>query len=725
MKKLITILFFVLAAKAAFSQFPSVQYFGSSTTLTEFRGATKADSGLAVGGFADTAHVNLNPYIKTYAGMLVRTANQLWMRNSTANKWLGPVLVSVPNLQAVFDAGTDLTPSNYSIDGGNGSTSNLEFTDFNDFSVNTASFSLPAIIGSHNAVDSMMVWNASSKTVGYRPIPSPGTGTLTNLATGLGLSGGPVTTTGTIIVDTTLIPDKLAVTNITSAWQYTTVQKFIGDALGVTQSATKGILLINNTAAVNGTQQMSPALFFQGRVFNTSGSTETPVAFKIDVLPVQAATGSATWQLATSINGGAFTNKITVSSSGTTTFGSGGSNVILGNSGDAFALTLSASTQISNSNTIGSQFTYRTTNGGSNVVPLDFFGNPNSSAAGSLGYTFDLTNQFSLTAGNGTRHIARASIQLAGLVNTAGSETGDMAFFTQGPTAGAAMSEKLRISSGGLVTIGTTSTATAAQTIPLTIYNTSSSASAITEQRFYNDQGTTTSDGFRIFYASSAFASPYASSAGFWNYEAGPIVFATNNSEKMRIATGGTLLLSGLTAGTNTWLNIGAGTTAVSQINLAAGTLRTTPVSGDVEYDGTNLYLTPTGAIRKTLTTNIVSRSAAQTAAVATVVTQTVGAADASYIISANVLVTTSTVHSFTVTCAYTDEGNTARTITMTFSNLAGTLLTAIANAAGAVPYEGVPLHIRAKAATTITLATTGTFTTVVYNIDGRISQIQ
>jgi len=35
-----------------------------------------------------------------------------------------------------------------------------------------------------------------------------------------------------------------------------------------------------------------------------------------------------------------------------------------------------------------------------------------------------------------------------------------------------------------------------------------------------------------------------------------------------------------------------------------------------------------------------------------------------------------------------------------------------------------MPIHIRCKAATTITIATTGTFTTVTYNVEGRIAQI-
>jgi hypothetical protein len=118
-------------------------------------------------------------------------------------------------------------------------------------------------------------------------------------------------------------------------------------------------------------------------------------------------------------------------------------------------------------------------------------------------------------------------------------------------------------------------------------------------------------------------------------------------------------------------------------------------------------------------------RATAQTAANASVATFTVGGADASFEVSANVRPTTATTHSFTVTCAYTDEGNTARTATLTFFLVAGSaLVTAVANGAGTVPHHGIPIHIRCKAATTITIATTGTFTTVVYNVEACIRKI-
>jgi hypothetical protein len=120
-------------------------------------------------------------------------------------------------------------------------------------------------------------------------------------------------------------------------------------------------------------------------------------------------------------------------------------------------------------------------------------------------------------------------------------------------------------------------------------------------------------------------------------------------------------------------------------------------------------------------------RVTAQTAAVASIAAYTVGAADGTFEVSANVLVTTSTTHTFTLTCAYTDEGNSARTLTMTFGLVAGGVATtSIANAAGAVPYHGVPVTIRCKAATSITIASAagGTYTTVTYNAEGIIKQL-
>lgn len=114
-------------------------------------------------------------------------------------------------------------------------------------------------------------------------------------------------------------------------------------------------------------------------------------------------------------------------------------------------------------------------------------------------------------------------------------------------------------------------------------------------------------------------------------------------------------------------------------------------------------------------------------AAVASVCATLVGASDATYEILMNVLVTTSTTHTFTCQCTYTDEGNTGRTVTMPF-RLVGdtTALTSSIAATATVPYIGVPLLIRCKAATAITLLTqaAGTYTAVTYNVEGLIRKV-
>lgn len=113
-------------------------------------------------------------------------------------------------------------------------------------------------------------------------------------------------------------------------------------------------------------------------------------------------------------------------------------------------------------------------------------------------------------------------------------------------------------------------------------------------------------------------------------------------------------------------------------------------------------------------------RFTAQTAAKASVATYTVGAADGSFLVSANVNVTAFTLGTFNVTCAYTDETNTAQTLKLNFSSVTGTIGIALA-AAG--PFEGIPAHIRCKAGTAITIATSGTFTTLTYNVEANIYQ--
>jgi hypothetical protein len=100
-------------------------------------------------------------------------------------------------------------------------------------------------------------------------------------------------------------------------------------------------------------------------------------------------------------------------------------------------------------------------------------------------------------------------------------------------------------------------------------------------------------------------------------------------------------------------------------------------------------------------------------------------AADGTFFVVANVLVTATTACSFTMTVTYTDEGNTARTLILSFTQVAGIPLQTITNVTGTGPYEGVLVAVRAKGGTAITIQTAagGTYTGVTYNASADILQ--
>jgi hypothetical protein len=57
-----------------------------------------------------------------------------------------------------------------------------------------------------------------------------------------------------------------------------------------------------------------------------------------------------------------------------------------------------------------------------------------------------------------------------------------------------------------------------------------------TRYRLYNDSGTTATDGATLFLMGSSVGGGYANAFGVWNYENGEIIFASNNTETLRIA---------------------------------------------------------------------------------------------------------------------------------------------------------------------------------------------
>lgn len=90
------------------------------------------------------------------------------------------------------------------------------------------------------------------------------------------------------------------------------------DANSVTQADANGIIMANATAAIAGTQSISPPIIWQGNGWRTTSTAASrDVRFRADMLPVQGSGNpSGTWRLASSINGGAYVNQLTLTSGG-------------------------------------------------------------------------------------------------------------------------------------------------------------------------------------------------------------------------------------------------------------------------------------------------------------------------------------------------------------------------------------------------------------------------
>ncbi|MDB5255181.1 MAG: cell wall surface anchor family protein [Candidatus Nomurabacteria bacterium] len=86
--------------------------------------------------------------------------------------------------------------------------------------------------------------------------------------------------------------------------------------LGVTQTDTSGLAIVNTNAAALGAQQISPALRFTGNGWGTTASTSQAISFRQYVVPVQDLVPSGYLTLESSVNGGAYANAMAVTSAG-------------------------------------------------------------------------------------------------------------------------------------------------------------------------------------------------------------------------------------------------------------------------------------------------------------------------------------------------------------------------------------------------------------------------
>lgn len=217
----------------------------------------------------------------------------------------------------------------------------------------------------------------------------------------------------------------------------------------------EAIILDNTTPAINGVQQFSPSLKFRGRGWGTTAGTSQTFDFLFQNVVSQGGTPSGSLQILSSLNGSTPATVASLTSSGifATAIGNftgagvaggtvwGGTQVIAGTAGFS-----------------GTQ--YRLINGGAAFTP-SLHATTSAVTAGTVSLGYDITNQMTFLAANASStRIARASIGITNLVNTAAGERGDLIFNTQ-RTAGLAVTESMRLTNDGSLGIGGTPVASA------------------------------------------------------------------------------------------------------------------------------------------------------------------------------------------------------------------------------------------------------------------------
>lgn len=168
----------------------------------------------------------------------------------------------------------------------------------------------------------------------------------------------------------------------------------------------------------------------------------------------------------------------------------------------------------------------------------------------------------------------------------------------------------------------------------------------------------------------------------------GGMVAIISTSPKTALTVGGGITATSSVTANSFWLDNGTQLTSVSSVTLANG------------------------------------RAVAQTAAVSTVTMCSIGGSDLSLEVSANVLISTSSLEGFTVDLTYTDENGNSQNVPLTFYVNPNSFTSSIGFTFGAVPYQGLPFHIRVKANTNVVVATVGTFTGCTYNVEGIIRKL-
>lgn len=101
-------------------------------------------------------------------------------------------------------------------------------------------------------------------------------------------------------------------------------------ANGIGATPTDRLIFGNTTAAINGTQQYSPATHWQANAFGTTAGTSQSVDGRMYMVGTQGTTGSGSLSIDFSLNGAAYNNRLLLSSGGGLTLNGGGGSIAAG-----------------------------------------------------------------------------------------------------------------------------------------------------------------------------------------------------------------------------------------------------------------------------------------------------------------------------------------------------------------------------------------------------------
>lgn len=225
MKKIFALFSLLLSYIIAYCQYPLQQFIGTDSAIVTSKGGMQGRFVNVV--FVDTLSAN-QQRIKQYPGAMIYASGKLWVRNTTATGWnelaYGPITpVNIYNSDGMLTGNRELDGDGYALDftavrkfGFSGDSlyylldpagnlrlklGNQQFTMQGDTASLSRRISYTGNFGSSFTKYSLIDKNYVDS------VAALGAGTVTSVATnnGTGITGGPITTTGTLAIDTNLI----------------------------------------------------------------------------------------------------------------------------------------------------------------------------------------------------------------------------------------------------------------------------------------------------------------------------------------------------------------------------------------------------------------------------------------------------------------------------------------------------------------------------------------